>query len=136
MNPIAVTELTRLGSSLLSRGIESISGKPSPQLDPSVFANELSSAEAKPEVIDIENVRSQLLKDPTLANFFKQNTDNTIHVDRLADGSMRLVSSSGDFFTLGKNSKVCQLASDFHTKCLESNKNLSPSRTNSVLLIG
>jgi hypothetical protein len=63
------------------------------------------------------------------------NSD-TIHLDKLADGSMRLVSSSGDFLTLSPNSEIGQKASQFHSSSLNIGENITASRPNSVTLVG
>jgi len=135
MNPIAVAELTQLGSSILRKGISSLSKTENHPSNPSAFADKLKGAESALTRSELKDLKIQLLNDSSLSDFFKQNTDNTIHLDKLADGSMRLTSSSGDFITLAQGSTTGQLAIQFHDASLEACENLSPSRENSVLLI-
>jgi len=137
VNPLAVSELTRLGSSLLKNGFNSIRSKTNVQnVQSTHFENELKSAQKLTTPTELEAQKVELLKDPALSPFLKQNSDNTIHLDKLADGSMRLVSSSGDFLTLSPNSEICQKASQFHSSSLNIGENITASRPNSVTLVG
>jgi hypothetical protein len=135
MNPIAVAELTQLGSSILRKGISSLSKTENLPTTPSAFADKLKGAESALTRSELNDLKTKLLNDSYLSDFFNQNTDNTIHLDKLADGSMRLTSSSGDFITLPKGSTTGQLAMQFHDASIKASENLSPSRENSVLLV-
>ncbi len=135
MNPIAVAELTQLGSYILRQGISSLSKTENHSTTPSAFADKLKGAESTLTRSDLNDLKTKLLNDSYLSDFFNQNTDNTIHLDKLADGSMRLTSSSGDFITLPKGSTTGQLAMQFHDASIKASENLSPSRENSVLLV-
>ena len=136
MNPIAVAELTHLGSSILRSGISSLSKTDNQLTTPSAFADKLQGAKNSIKPAELSDLKDKLLKDPSLAEFFQQNIDNTIHLDKLADGSMRLTSSSGDFVTLPNDSPSGQLAMQFHDASIRANQNLSTNRKGSVLLLG
>lgn len=137
MNPLAVSELTRLGSSLLKNSINSIHSKTNIQnVASSQFENELNNAQKATTPVEVKAQKIELLKDPALSPFLDQNSDNTIHLDKLADGTMRLISSSGDFLTLDPNSEIGQKASQFHSSSLNIGENISASRPNSVTLVG
>ena len=135
MHPSLIHEIASIGTSLLSRGIESASRINKPGPDPKLFSAKLSEAQALPETRSIEEMRTDIIESSSISQFLEQNKGNSISLDLLADGSMKLLSSSGDFLTLDKQTEICILARKFHQACLSSGESLSQDRPSLVKLI-
>ena len=135
MNPVVATSLINLGSNIVNKAF-------SPQVaTPSVskvdFESNLKSFQDQPNSSsDLQVVKTELLNSPELKNFLSNNSECTISVDQLSDGSVRILSSSGDFITLNQNSPLLAKADQFLHGSLELGKNLNPERTNSAILTG
>ena len=135
MNPVVATSLINLGSNIVNKAF-------SPQVathsvSKSDFESNLKSFQDQPiSSTDLQAVKTELLNSPELKNFLSNNSECTISVDQLSDGSVRILSSSGDFITLNQNSPLLAKADQFLHGSLELGKNLNPERTNSAILTG
>jgi hypothetical protein len=135
MNPVVATSLINLGSNIVNKAF-------SPQVatasvSKADFESNLKSFQDKPiSSTDLQAVKTELLNSPELKNFLSNNSECTISVDQLSDGSVRILSSSGDFITLNQNSPLLAKADQFLHGSLELGKNLNPERTNSAILTG
>ncbi len=135
MHPSVISEITHLGSSLLSRGIESLSRTNQPPANPKLFSKQLAVAQSLDPKENIEEIQRDILDSPAISNFLKQNRDCVITLDQLADGSMKISSSSGDFITLDHSSELCTLARKYYHACQSEGVRLSKDRPGSVTLI-
>ena len=135
MNPVVATSLINLGSNIVNKAF-------SPQVatasvSKADFESNLKNFQDQPiSSSDLQVVKTELLNSPELKNFLSNNSECTISVDQLSDGSVRILSSSGDFITLNQNSPLLAKADQFLHGSLELGKNLNPERTNSVILTG
>jgi len=129
-----------LASGLLSVGkniFENLS-KPSPvhfQKSNNTFTTELESAtsladSSKP----ISTLRQELLNDPAVQSFLSANEGNELYLQKRADGSSQILSSSGESMILANNSRTNHLIHTYYDKCVQEGAFLSPHRPGSVLL--
>jgi hypothetical protein len=135
MNPVVATSLINLGSNIVNKAFSSpIATTPVTKTD---FESNLKSFQDQPvSKTDLEKVKTELLNSPELKGFLSKNSDCTISVDQFSDGSVRILSSSGDFITLNQNSPLLAKADQFLNDSLELGENLNPERTNSAILTG
>ena len=143
MNPIIASSLANLGKDILAGGIQVFQPSKSAPLPSSsqIFTSELESAQnigSHQDTVlstkELDQIKDQLLKDPKVREFIEQNLGNTIHLDKLANGSFRLLSSSGALHIIEKDSAACRLASDYHNGCVKLNQNLVSSDSSKVTL--
>ena len=136
MNPIAVAELTQLGTSLLSHGIRKISSSHEVASN-DAFSHRLSEISSSGNLSSQrspEELRADILKSDHLCQFLSQNSEDSLTLDKLADGTIRITSSSGDFLTLNCNSEIGKLASEYFDSCFSHKRFLSSERQNAVIL--
>ena len=143
MNPIIASSLANLGKDILAGGIQVLQPSKAASLpsSPRIFTSELETAQKvgthQDTVLstkELDQIKEQLLKDPTIRDFIEQNLGNTIHLDKLANGSFRLLSSSGALHVIKKDSAASRLANDFHNGCVKLNQNLVSSDSSKVIL--
>ena len=143
MNAIIASSLANLGKDILAGGIQVFQPSKSASLpsSPQVFTSELESAQ-KADAIqdtvlstkDLDQIKEQLLKDPKIREFIEQNLGSTLHLDKLANGSYRLLSSSGALHVIEKDSATSQLANHYYNGCVKLNQNLVSSDSSKVIL--
>jgi hypothetical protein len=135
MNPVVATSLINLGSNIINKAFTSeVVTTPVSKTD---FESNLKSFQNHPvSITDLEKVKSELLNSPEMKEFLSKNSDCTISVDQFSDGSVRILSSSGDFITLNQNSPLLAKADQFLHGSLKLGENINPERTNSAILIG
>ena len=135
MNPVVATSLINLGSNIVNRAFSSpVATTSATKTD---FESNLKSFQDQPvSKKDLEKVKTELLNSPELKEFLSKNSDCTISVDQFSDGSVRILSSSGDFITLNQNSPLLAKADHFLHGSLKLGENLNPERTNSAILTG
>jgi hypothetical protein len=135
MNPVLATNLINLGSNIVNKVLSSENElRVAPAGD---FETKLRNFQIKPiDEAQLEGIKSELLQSPELKNFIEKNSNSTISLDQLSDGSIRVLSSSGDFLTLNKESLLLAKADQFLNGSLRISKNLNPDRANSVILTG
>jgi len=143
MNPIIASSLANLGKDILAGGIQVFQRSKSASLPASsqIFTSELESAQkigSHQDMVfstkDLDQIKKQLLKDPKIREFIEQNLGNTIHLDKLANGSFRLLSSTGALHVIEKDSTTSHLANEYHNGCLKLNQNLVNSDSSKVIL--
>ena len=79
-------------------------------------------------------LRDHLLKDPTVASFLENNPNCQIFLQKRADGTMQLGSSSGQTLVLEQNSPVNQTCLAYYEKCMLNGTSQSPLRPDAVIL--
>ena len=135
MDPVIATGLVNIGSNILQKILPQ-TPKSSENLGPSSFESnlkEIQSSSHSPH--GLEALRTELKGSPELTDFLSQNSGDTITLDQMSDGSVRLLSSSGGFMTLRPESPTCAKANQFMKASISTGQNLSPDRKNSVILI-
>ena len=139
MDPITASGVFSLGKEIISRVSSSLLTDSSTK--PASFDSQLdASKKATTVAIDPNlqaqklesSLKAQLLKDPETANFFQQNQNNNIFLEKRADGSVQFVSSNGKSLILEKNSVHCTPANDLLELCFENKINLTAMRPNAV----
>jgi hypothetical protein len=133
MNSVLASGLLNVGKNIFDN-----LSKPSPvqfQKSNNTFTTELESATS---LIDsskpISSLRQELINDPAVQSFLSANAGNEIYLQKRADGSSQILSSSGESLILGKNSQTNQLLHTYFDKCVQEGAFLSPHRPGSVLL--
>ena len=99
------------------------------------FDIELRKAESEKST-SIKSIRSDFLECDKVHEFLKSDTGTQIHLESRADGSIKLVSSSGRFLVLDAGTESCKLGKELLSASLEQKVNLSSSRTNAILIRG
>ena len=144
MNPIIASSLAHLGKDILASGIQVFQPSKTASLPSSsrIFTSELESAQKigthhQDKVLsvkELDQIKEQLLKDPKIREFIEQNLGSTLHLDKLANGSYRLLSSSGALHVIEKDSATSQLANHYYNGCVKLNQNLVSSDSSKVIL--
>mgnify|MGYP003987889777 CR=1 FL=1 len=108
MDPITASGVISIGKQLINKVSSSLSAKN--QVQPASFINELdksqssqvTTSEPSSRVQKIANeLKSDLMKDPETAAFFKRNENNQLFIEKRADGSVQFISSNGENSSLG-----------------------------------
>lgn len=137
-----------LSSSLISLGREvfdQITASPKAQagthLQPGSesFVTEMKEAQELTTVPNLaqlseSQLRDHLLKDPTVASFLENNPNCQIFLQKRADGTMQLGSSSGQTLVLEQNSPVNQTCLAYYEKSMLNGTSQSPLRPDAVIL--
>ena len=140
MDPITASGVISIGKELLNKVTTSINREKT--LNPSSFSEELNKSQSgklsdcdlklKCEKL-LQEIKSDLLKDPETASFFQRNKNNQVFLEKRADGSVQFVSSSGENMVLNANTTECGKSLDLINLCIENSINLSSFRPNSVV---
>ena len=138
MNTILASGLLNIGKEIIRANLPGMKSSEVSKSDPN-FSQHLKEAQGKPadnfpKTGNLATAKKELLASPELSGFLGQNKDCDITMDQLADGSFRLLSSSGEFVVLEKNSPSHSLAKSFFDLCLSQQKNLAENRTDAVSL--
>ena len=133
MNSVLASGLLNVGKNIFDN-----LSKPSPvqfEKSSNTFSTEL---EAFTSSIDsskpISSLRQELLNDPALQSFLSANAGNEVYLEKRADGSSQILSSSGESMILDKSTKTNHLLYSYYDKCVKEGAFLSPHRPGSVLL--
>ena len=139
MDPITASGVFSLGKEIINRVSSSLSADKSTKS--ASFESQLEASK-KPSVTTTDpnlqihklehSIKSDLLNDPETANFFQQNQNNNIYLEKRADGSDQFVSSNGDSLILDINSPHCVASNDLLELCLENKINLTAMLPNAV----
>ena len=140
MDPITASGVISIGKELLNKVTTSLNREKT--LNPSSFSEELNKSQSgklsdcdlklKCEKL-LQEIKSDLLKDPETASFFQRNENNQVFLEKRADGSVQFVSSSGENMVLNANTTECGKSLDLINLCIENSINLSSFRPNSVV---
>ena len=134
MNPIVATGILSASKNIIDKF--SISNQTKLQEPQDVkFDIELRKAESEKST-SIKSIRSDFLECDKVHEFLKSDTGTQIHLESRADGSIKLVSSSGRFLVLDVGTESCKLGKELLSASLEQKVNLSSSRTNAILIRG
>ncbi|MEC8243429.1 MAG: hypothetical protein VX038_01145 [Verrucomicrobiota bacterium] len=134
MNPIVATGILSASKNIIDKF--SISNQTELQEPKDVkFDIELRKAESEKST-SLKSVRMDFLECDKVHEFLKTDTGTQIHLESRADGSIKLVSSSGRFLVLDAGTESCKLGKELLSASLEQKVNLSSSRTNAILIRG
>lgn len=134
MNPIVATGILSASKNIIDKF--SISNQTKLQEPQDVkFDIELRKAESEKST-SLKSVRMDFLECDKVHEFLKTDTGTQIHLESRADGSIKLVSSSGRFLVLDAGTESCKLGKELLSASLEQKVNLSSSRTNAILIRG
>ena len=133
MNTVLASGLLNVGKNLIDNF-----STPTPvqfQKSTRAFSTELEDATSLSQTSKpISSLRHDLLQDPSIQSFMSANAGNEIYLQKRADGSSQILSSSGDTMVIGQNTKTNALLHHYFDKCEQEGAFLSPHRPNSVLL--
>lgn len=139
MDPITASGVISIGKELITKVSSSLGTKK--QVQPAPFINELEKSQSSKVTLNNPSSRAQkianelksnLIKDPETAAFFKRNENNQLFIEKRADGSVQFISSSGENLILKPDSKHCIKALELFNLCLENKINTSSLRPNAV----
>ena len=134
MNPIVATGILSASKNIIDKF--SISNQTELQEPKDVkFDIELRKAESEKST-SLKSIRMDFLECDKVHEFLKTDTGTQIHLESRADGSIKLVSSSGRFLVLDAGTESCKLGKELLSASLEQKVNLSSSRTNAILIRG
>ena len=134
MNPIVATGILSVSKNIIDKF--SISNQTELQEPKDVkFDIELRKAESEKST-SLKSIRMDFLECDKVHEFLKTDTGTQIHLESRADGSIKLVSSSGRFLVLDAGTESCKLGKELLSASLEQKVNLSSSRTNAILIRG
>ena len=134
MNPIVATGILSASKNIIDKF--SISNQTELQEPKDVkFDIELRKAESEKSTT-LKSVRMDFLECDKVHEFLKTDTGTQIHLESRADGSIKLVSSSGRFLVLDAGTESSKLGKELLSASLEQKVNLSSSRTNAILIRG
>ena len=86
--------------------------------------------------IEISDLRKDVMSLPGVKEFLAKNEGNSVSIDKMSDGSVRLLSTSGDFTTLLPDHPSSALVSQYFDSSIAASTNLNQQRSNSVILTG
>ena len=86
--------------------------------------------------IEISDLRKDVMSLPGVKEFLAKNEGNSVSIDKMSDGSVRLLSTSGDFTTLLPDHPSSALVSQYFDSSITASTNLNQQRSNSVILTG
>ena len=137
MDPIIAGGLVSTGKNLLN-GISNqiVSQKTTEAKGCVSFPEELGKASRQETTVsfsDIKSVRVALMENPQVSSFMEKNANSQVYLEKRADGSVQLLSSSGETLVLKKDSKACIQAINYFDLCLKEKSNLTEFRPNAVL---
>ena len=134
MNPIVATGILSASKNIIDKF--SISNQTELQEPKDVkFDIELRKAESEKST-SLKSIRMDFLECDKVHEFLKTDTGTQIHLESRADGSIKLVSSSGRFLVLDAGTESSKLGKELLSASLEQKVNLSSSRTNAILIRG
>ncbi len=135
MNPVLASGLLNLGSDIVRRTLPAFPD-PTPSVGKSFQADLANLQEQKLAAPDLNQLKDEILDIPEVKRFISQNQDCTITMDQLSDGSVRFLSSSGDLMTIRSDSPTSGILNQYLKGSIATGQNLSPERSDSVILTG
>ena len=136
MDPVIATGLINIGGNILQKILPSNPQSVENSKSSSFESNLQDIQGSSPTSKSLETLRDEITNSPELKDFLSRNSGNEISLDKLSDGSVRVLSSTGDFMTLRPESPACANANQFLANSISSGQNINPGRENSVMLIG
>ena len=136
MDPVIATGLINIGGNILQKILPSNPQSVENSKSSSFESNLQDIQGSSPTSKSLETLRDEITNSPELKDFLSRNSGNEISLDKLSDGSVRVLSSTGDFMTLRPESPACANANQFLANSMSSGQNINPGRENSVMLIG
>lgn len=141
MNLALTSSLISLGREVFDQITSSPKAQAGTHLQPGSesFVTEMKEAQELTTVPNLaqlseSQLRDHLLKDPTVASFLENNPNCQIFLQKRADGTMQLGSSSGQTLVLEQNSQVNQTCLAYYEKSMLNGTSQSPLRPDAVIL--
>ena len=141
MNLALTSSLISLGREVFDQITSSPRAQAGTHLQPGSesFVTEMKEAQEPTTVPNLaqlteSQLRDHLLKDPTVASFLENNPNCQIFLQKRADGTMQLGSSSGQTLVLEQNSPVNQTCLAYYEKSMLNGTSQSPLRPDAVIL--
>ena len=137
MDPIIAGGLVSAGKNLLDGISNQLASKKTVEAQGRVsFPDELGKASQEDASVRFSNSKSArlaLMENPASIFLHGENANSQVYLEKRADGSIQLLSSSGETLILTKDSEACRQAINYFDLCLEEKSNLTEFRPNAVL---
>ena len=132
MNPILASGIVSLGKEVFDR-----LSAPSPSkssIDDISFGKELEKASTTASTKSLEQLEKEFRNQQDVSEFLSTEAGNQVHLEKRADGSMQLISSSGNRLILPLSENSCSLGNKLLSNSLDQGVNLSTSRANAIII--
>lgn len=130
MNPVVASSLVSMGKDLLDRVTTQSPNLPQP--NSTSFSKELDQVAASEKALSRKELREEFTNSPAVQSFLEKNSGDTLYLEKRADGSMQILSSTGSTLILKEGTEACATAQQFFAACLKDQVNLSENRANAV----
>ena len=130
MNPVVASSLISVGSNLLNRVITSSPNLSSP--GSTSFYKELLQVSTAEKSLSRDELKKEFITSPAVKSFIDKNSGDTLYLEERADGSMKILSSTGQSLVLSQGSVACATAKKFFELCIQDQVYLSTNRANAV----
>ena len=132
MNPILASGIVSLGKEVYDR-----LNTPSPSklsIDDISFGKELEVASTTASSKTLEQLEKKFRNQLDVSKFLSKEAGNQVHLEKRADGSMQLISSSGRRLILPLSENSCSIGNELFIKSLDQGVNLSIYRANAITI--
>ena len=132
MNPLLATGIVSLGKEVYDR-----LNAPSPSklsIDDISFGKELEIANTTASSKTLEQLEKKFRNQLDVSKFLSTETGNQVHLEKRADGTLQLLSSSGRRLILPLSENSCSLGNELLRKSLDQGVNLSIYRANAIII--
>jgi hypothetical protein len=130
MNPLVASSLVSVGRDLLEKVTTPSNNLPQPTSES--FAKELDEVSAVDKGLSRKELKQEFMQSPAVQSFLEKDNGDTLYLEKRADGSMQILSSTGRSLVLNPGSQACNTAKNFFESCLKEQSNLSDHRPNTV----
>ena len=79
-----------------------------------------------------DELKKEFITSPAVKSFIDKNSGDTLYLEERADGSMKILSSTGQSLVLSQGSVACATAKKFFELCIQDQVYLSTNRANAV----
>ena len=131
MNPIFATGIVSAGKDLI-QNLSAPSSKPD-LIPAGKFSAELRKAELSKE-LSASALRDDFLEIDQVKEFLAADYGSEIHIEGRADGSIKLVSSSGRRLIFDAGTQTCDIGQNLLKVSIANQTNISLTRPNAILL--
>lgn len=130
MNPVVASSLVSMGKNLFDKVSTPNTDLPKPSSES--FSQELDAVSSVDKGLTRKELKQQFMQSPAIQSFLEKDTGDTLYLEKRADGSMQILSSTGRTLILNQGSQACKNAQNFFESCMQEQAHLSDHRPNAV----
>lgn len=130
MNPVVASSLVSMGKNLFDKVSTPNTDLPKPSSES--FSQELDAVSSVDKGLTRKELKQQFMQSPAIQSFLEKDTGDTLYLEKRADGSMQILSSTGRTLILNQGSQACKNAQNFFESCMQEQSHLSDHRPNAV----